>query len=213
MILSMWRKHAAVAAMLLVSSCAGKLDYAPPSLSPNQSNAVVVNKPLDTVWREMVPALGQRFFVINNIDRASGLINVSYSGDPNVYVDCGTVSSYVKNARGERTYTFPGAKAHQTYEVMEDALYFIDRQMSLEGRMNLIFQEISSAETRVTANTRYVLTRSQRITSTAQAAPMMFSHTINLNSGQQVSFPAVGKAVLTCVPTGRFESEVLGLVK
>jgi hypothetical protein len=121
----------------------------------------------------------------------------------------------VKNARGERTYDFAGAKAAQQYELMTDAgLFFVDRKMSLEGRMNLIFEDLGGDKTRVTANTRYVLTRSQRIQSAGGGLPNDRSDSISFNSGQGAAFPPVrdGQA-LTCMPTGRLESEVVSLVE
>ena len=85
-----------------IVGCAGKLDYVRPIVQPGaSSNSKVIDKPRDAVWNASVPALGRQFFVINNLDKSSGLINVSYSGDPEKYVDCGQVSSYVKNLQGE----------------------------------------------------------------------------------------------------------------
>jgi hypothetical protein len=139
-------------------ACAGKVDYIRPSAqtAPGQ-NTKLIQKPRDVVWATSVPALSKQFFVINNLDKSSGLINLSYSGDPEKYIDCGRITSFVKNAQGERTYDFAGAKAQQNYEIMNAGvgLFFLDRRMSLEGRVNLIFEEVDTNTTRVTANTRY----------------------------------------------------------
>jgi len=172
---------------------------------------VEIPKPREAVWAATIPALGKRFFVINNLDQSSGLINVSYSGDPEWYIDCGTISSYVKNARGERTYTFNGSKASQSYEVMPGGthLFRIDRTMSMEGRVNLIFEALGSSRTRVTANSRYVLKRDQLIADT-QGRSRSHSHSISLNTGQLASFPANNEGeALECIPTGRLEREIL----
>ena len=92
-----------------------RIDYAPPSRAIAQNaNVKVIKRSRDDVWSAAVPALGKQFFVINNIEKASGLMNVSYNGDPEKYIDCGRITSYVKNLRGERNYEFAGAKAHQT---------------------------------------------------------------------------------------------------
>ena len=106
-------------ALLFLAGCAGKLDYVRPSTAPGSANNTkIIDKPREAVWNSSVPELGKQFFVINNLDKSSGLINVSYNGDPEKYIDCGRVTSYVKNARGERTYDFPASKANQQYEVM-----------------------------------------------------------------------------------------------
>ena len=201
-------------AALALTACAGKVDYTPPTISPSEANSKTVDQPKEAVWKSLIPALGQKFFVINNLDKASGLINISYSGDPELYVDCGTITSYVKNARGERTYTFPAAQANQVYEVLTDRYYQIDRRMTLEGRMNLIVQEVSARQTKVTANTRYVLTRTQTILAAGAPAPVTLTHSINLNTGQTGSFPAnADGGATTCAPNGKFEAAVLELVQ
>lgn len=99
--------------------CAGKVNYMPPGGIPFSSNTAVVQKSKSDLWKQIVPMLGKQFFVINNLDKESGIINVSYSGNPESYVDCGILDSFVQNARGERHYNFPAAKAHQVYEVMD----------------------------------------------------------------------------------------------
>jgi hypothetical protein len=209
------RASVIVLVSLVTFGCGGRFDYSPPTSPPLPQNSRIVKRPFDAVWKDLVPALGRRFFVINNIDRASGLINLSYSGDPERYIDCGSMSSHIKNLRGERRYDFPAASAMQTYEVLSDqGLFVIERKMSLEGRMNLIVEEVSPTETRLTANTRYVATRSgtsRRIDQVALAAP---TDTIAFNSGGQANFPVRGtQAPVTCHATGRFEREVLDLIQ
>jgi hypothetical protein len=197
-----------------LSGCAGKLDYVRPTAPLRSNNSTVVDKPRDAVWNAMIPQLARRFFVINNLDKSSGLINISYSGDPELYVDCGRIISYVMNARGERTYDFAGATASQQYEIMNDAgLFVISRRMTLEGRMNLIFEEAGPGKTRITANTRYVLNREMQVQSASSQIPQSSRDSISFNSGQPASFPPArdGRA-LECQPTGRFEADVLAIV-
>ncbi|OPL14103.1 MAG: hypothetical protein AVO39_09635 [delta proteobacterium MLS_D] len=201
---------------ILTVGCAGRYDYRPPSSIVPQKNSVEINKSKDEVWKIIVPALGKNFFVINNLDKESGIINISYSGDPEKYVDCGHIESYVKNARGERTYRFPASSAHQTYEVMDmnqgGGLFFVDRKMHLEGRMNLIVEEIAPNRTLITANTKYVLTKSGTVRN-VQNAMSSFSDTISFNTNQGDRFPGGGSQPGTfCQANGNFEKEVLSLL-
>lgn len=196
----------------LLLGCAGRLDYVPPTVQSRPDNSIVVNKPRDVVWKQIVPALGKQFFVINNMDKDSGFINLSYSGDPERYVDCGRIVSYVKNARGERTYDFPGSKSEQQYEIMNsNGLFLVNRKMSLEGRINLTFEEISSDKTRVTANTKYVLSRASTVQNAGGGIPQSFNHTMSFNSGQSGTLPGQEGKHLECHPTGLLEREVLSL--
>lgn len=212
-------RYVLLAALLLsLASCVGKVDYIRPSIHVvASSNVKIVERPRDAVWSASIPELGKQFFVINNLDKASGLINLSYTGDPERYIDCGRITSYVQNARGERTYDFAGAKAQQTYEIMNPgvALFFIDRRVSLEGRVNLIFEEVGTNTTLVTANIRYVVTRTQVVRSTANNFfPQTVIDTISFNSGSGASFPANSQEPpAECVSTGALEREILSAIK
>lgn len=211
------RRFMIVLTAAALAGCAGKVDYIRPTLqvTPGQ-NAKLIHKPREVVWAASVPALSKQFYVINNLDKSSGLINLSYSGDPEKYIDCGRITSFVKNAHGERTYDFAGAKAQQSYEVMDPGvgLFFLDRRMSLEGRVNLIFEEVDANTTRVTANTRYVVNRTQTIRSAAGGFPQNLSDSISFNSGGSAPFPANLRGEFAeCAARGVLEQEVLSSVQ
>jgi hypothetical protein len=176
----------------------------------------VIDRPREAVWNASIPELGKQFFVINNLGKSSGLINISYNGDPEKYIDCGRITSFVKNAQGERTYDFSGAKGQQSYEVMNQGvgLFFIDRKMSLEGRVNLVFEEVSPNQTRVTANTRYMVQRHQTVRSAVNNIPQSRTDNISFNSGSGASFPAGsdGRAA-ECVANGTLEREILSVIR
>ncbi len=211
------RQFVALLTPLLLTACAGQVDYLRPSSRASAgSNVKTIERPREAVWTSSVPELGKQYFVINNLDKSSGFINVSYSGDPERYIDCGRITSYVKNARGERTYDFGGSKAQQTYEIMDpgSGLFFIDRRMTLEGRVNLIFEEVESNATRVTVNTRYVVTRTQIIRAAANNAAQNTNDTVSFNSGGGASFRENVKGQsLECVATGVLEQEILSFIK
>ena len=210
-------RHLLIASLAIVFvGCAGKVAYIrPTTLVPSSSNTTTLERGRDAVWSASVPELGKRFFVINNLDKASGLMNISYTGDPERYIDCGRISSYVKNARGERTHEFSGAKAQQSYEVMNPGgLFIIDRRMSLEGRVNLIFEEIGSTKTRVTANTRYVVVRTSIVRNMVNNIPQNYSDTNSFNTGSSASFPANSEGLAAeCLSTGLLEQEILSAIK
>lgn len=209
------KKTIGLVLVVTLAGCAGKVDYVRPTAPQGLTNQKIVEKPREAVWNASVPELGKQFFVINNLDKSSGLINVSYSGDPESYVDCGRVTSYVKNARGERTYDFPGSRAQQSYEVMNaNGLFIIERKMSLEGRVNLVFEENGSSQTKVTANTRYVINRNVTQRSAANNFPQSRSDSISFNSGGGAAFPANAEGQATeCVSTGKLEREILSVIK
>lgn len=197
-----------------VAGCV-KVDYIRPTAQPTPSaNVKLINKPRELVWNASVPELSKRFFVINNLDKSSGLINVSYTGDPEKYIDCGQITLYV----GERTYDFAGAKAQQSYQVIGPGLDLIsiERKMSLDGRANLIFEEIGPSQTRVTAHARYIVQRHMTSLNTTNNISHSRSDNVSFNSGGSSSFPAASSSdsrALECVATGELEREILSAIK
>jgi len=203
-----------VVLIFTLSGCAGKIDYARPTSTPVLKNSVVVEKSKDEVWKIIIPALAKHFYVINNMDKESGIINISYAGDPEKYVDCGRITSYVKNVRGERTYDFPAAKAYQQYEIMtQGTLLNVRRTMNLEGRMNIVVEVIGPKKTKVTANTRYILSRKAEI-GDVRGRQMTDTESISFNTGEEAGFSPKGKSGerITCHCTGEFEKDVLSVL-
>jgi hypothetical protein len=143
--------------------------------------------------------------VIDALDKDAGVIILSYTGDPEGYVDCGHLTSYVKNLHGERTYQFPAATASTEYEFMQwNGLRVITREMSLEGRINVAVTEIAAGQTQVSARVRYSVARNLTIRDT-RGNREVASHIIHFTSGQEGVFPGTG----ICRATGLLEAEVL----
>jgi len=201
--------------LFVAEGCGGRVNYIPPSGAIPQERSTYINASKDQVWKKIIPALSNSFFVINNLDKDSGLINVSYSGDPEKYVDCGYVESYVKNFRGERKYFFPASKAHQIYEVMDTkrgALYRVDRKMNLDGRINIVIEEVGPERCKLSVNVKYVLTRSSTIRSSNGPVDNL-SDAISFTSGQKAQFPVGGgRGGTQCQPTGKLEKEILEIL-
>ncbi|MFL9665309.1 hypothetical protein WIX39_000065 [Variovorax sp. AB1(2024)] len=209
----MIRVATAVISLAVIAGCAGKIDYVRPQAPTAVENTKIINKSRQAVWDAAVPQLGKEFFVINNLDKSSGLINISYSGDPEKYVDCGRIISYVKNARGERTYDFPAAKQQMEYEVMTSNLFFLSRQMNLDGRVNLIFEEVGPEQTRVSANTRYVLKLDHTVRD-VNGRSVNTSNSIAFNTNTAASFPRPeNMEAVNCRSTGLLEQDLLSNIR
>jgi len=211
---AMNRFAALMSLAVALAGCAGKVDYIRPATLAKAENSKMVNKPRHVVWDAAVPQLGKEFFVINNLDKSSGLINISYTGDPEKYIDCGRIVSYVKNARGERTYDFSAARQQMSYEMMTSNLFFLNRQMNLEGRVNLIFEEVGPDQTRVSANTRYVVKRDLTVRD-VQDRSQSRTDSVSFNTNTAASFPAGNNSgdATTCQPTGVLEREILSNIR
>src|SRR5438552_15950444 len=84
----------AVAILVAVASACATAGTQTYNLAPAQSqhvtNEVTVTGASDIVWDRLVAQLSRGFYVINNIDKASRLINVSfYSDSPDDYIEIG----------------------------------------------------------------------------------------------------------------------------
>lgn len=198
--------------IIIVSSCAHKFQYTQPKMNYNVIKSKTVNMSKDQVWKKIISKLSETFFVINNIDKESGLINISYSGDPQKYVDCGEIYSYIENLRGKRTYQFPASSAHQEYEIWEDQLMPVKRNMSLEGRINIVVQEIEPEKTQVSVNSKYIITKEFSVYrtdyNTYQGFWQKSSETFSFNTGGKGT-----QSSIECICNGELEKSILDLIE
>ena len=85
--------------------------------------------------------------------------------------------------------------------------------MALEGRVNVIFEKIGLNQTQVTANTKYVVTRTIVTRNAVDNIPYSNSHTISFNSGGRGMFPSNINLATECISTGELEREILSIIK
>ncbi len=198
--------------LALLTGCSGKFLYTEPTPA-KYDTSININKPIEQVWAKLIPALSKSFFVVNNIDKQSGFINVSYSGDPEKYIDCGNIHYEVTNAAGSRTYDFPGARASARYETMNVnapiPLWRHNRTMGLDGRINIVLEIAPESGTMITVNAKYVVAKSiNSVAASGQTNSM--NETISFNSNGGTRFP---QGQTYCVATGKMESDLLELIK
>ncbi len=196
---------------LLATGCvSSKFSYKPPEAIIPIENKVVVSGTKETVWVKLVQGIGTNFFVINNMDKQSGFINVSYVGDPEKYVYGGDLHFYISNARGERNYDFPAARSFTQYEKMMDgSLCSITRKLDLEGRMNVLVNEVDSAKVSVTVNTRYILSLNVTGSDVMGHYIAPRQETISFNTGQSAKLSG-GTMFYS---NGELEKTIINLVK
>ena len=147
-----------VVALLALGGCAtSSISYVPP-VEQKVVNSATVDKSFDEVWDRLVRQLSSDFFVINNIDKNSRLINVSFSSQrPSEYVDCGVSTRTFKNARGDQTYTYKTAESANFSTTNNQGIVFnVNRTTKLDGRIN-IYVAPEAGRTLVNVNTKYIV--------------------------------------------------------
>jgi hypothetical protein len=144
----------------------------------------------DPTWGALVDFASSRFFSIQQVEKASGLVSLSFSASPlEMYVDCGTI---VINGVQE------GAP--------EPYIRYAERNFGarLEGKVNVFARSPGGDATTVRVTARYMLTIP------GGGAEQVFA--FDTGSGHTVQVPNALAGTLpyrTCRPTGRIEMMVL----
>lgn len=188
-------------------------------------NEAMIARPFEDVWNGLVRQLAKGYFVVNNIEKESRLINVSFSTpNPEQYIDCGETT---------RTFTQGKSKLTDTYEVAADSSYkygngvdpsgtmaiigYVYRTTSLEGRIN-VYVAPKGEQTDVSVNVRYILSviAAGQETQENAAGKIMASKpilanttTISFNSNQ----PNKSANGISCFSKGVLERDILAMAQ
>lgn len=224
-----------VFAALLLGACATVTQSTYESVPGAQrkiANSVNTTSGFDAVWDAVVAKLSQSFFVINNIDKQSRIINVSFtSSSPADYVDCGSSRRQFDFQNEHRTYEYPVAASNQykfatTWNpggIPLPLVATLNRNTKLEGRANIyIAPGANGAGSIVSVNSIYVW--SVNVTGVAdgynafgtlvqanQPLPPQSPTTINFTT-QAAGSDGVGSDRITCASNGKFEESILAFV-
>ncbi|MDO8652026.1 MAG: membrane lipoprotein lipid attachment site-containing protein [Undibacterium sp.] len=217
--------------VLILSGCAtqgvSSFDYT--KKTPIEvKNELQLNQPYLQVWDKLIKELSKSFYIINNIDKESRIINLSFSSSkPSDFVECGSTSRTYK--QGEHiesiTYdvadnsTFRVATQKQEHPTMTN--YFsVRRVTNLEGRTNIYLAPLDSDKTKtlITVNTRYVLNINTFSQGYAQhISGNLFTRGNEINTPNSVSFNtnkpnSAPTDQITCFSKGKLEQDVLQLL-
>lgn len=195
------------------------------------NNEIVVPKSTSEAWDILVKELSKSFYVINNIDKESRIINISFSTDfPSDYIDCGhTTRTYTRGDKTE-TYSYDTAasatfKAATPEQPNLNFSYYglIRRQTSLEGRSNIYVapDDKDKNSTIVTVNTRYIWTLKFQLRICAENIYGQIvtcdrrpdeTDTIMFNTNQTGKSNFVSDTA-TCFSKGKLEREILDMAR
>lgn len=191
-----------------VSGCAtSSVDYRPPS-GTTIINSKKVSKDFDGAWNDLVRQLSSDFFVINNIDKSSRLINVSFStSHPSDYIDCGSTTRKFSNAHGEQVYNYVTANSSQFAVVNRQHVGFNGtRTTKLQGRVN-VYVAPTQGGTEISVNSKYVFTVDFNAVGFDGSPGGSQTGTYDFSTKSPHSSPQ-----LTCFAKGTLESKILDMV-
>lgn len=180
-------------ATLLTTACVPTGTYQPPSpiqVDPD-SYSTAIHKPFDDVWNSLISYSAKTFFSIDNFERDSGLLTLSFgSSEPSSFIDCGQIDiTYFDQQKGQQKFT----GSYVDFLV----IYY---RGQLTGRMNIRVRSLGTESTEVTVHARYVLS----------APPNTWAFNTGGSATQRVQNPIQGTGTdRTCRPTHRAEKEII----
>ena len=137
---------------ILLSSCSVEKEkltenigkYVPPNIDDiNFKNSVTTNKNFDDIWTSVIDFVNDSFFKIENLDKDSGLLTLSFgSKETENFIDCGNF---------EYTLFFTGEEFKGSYiDYAKSGLLAV-----LEAKMNISIEKIDNESTKLSINTNY----------------------------------------------------------
>lgn len=206
----------ALLALSLTACVSSTVRYDLPDQIPI-TTSVEVSEPFDTVWSRLVRSLSEDFFVINNVEKDSKIINVSFStSTPDRFISCGYFERTFTNARGKQTYNYPAASSakYTTTDNRNDLVTAI-RTTKLEGRTNIVVGSSDKTSTSVNVNTKYVFATNFNFINVYGAPAGSSNATLDFTSKQPGIAPSSlpGQPPVTCYANGALEAKILGYVK
>ena len=152
--------------VLVTAGCAkpgiSRYDFTPAEYY-EVKNELILDQSFENTWDILVEQLASSFYVINNIEKSSRLINVSFSSSsPEKYVDCGESVRYYERGKEYEEFRYKVAesvsyKMAGVTTISSPMTTYVERKTKLEGRANIYVAPVEG-KTKITVNVRYILT-------------------------------------------------------
>ncbi len=202
-----YRKLQTVLLILALAGCAASqpsrdlVGYVPPTNLPAQSRQTMVLDDVDNVWSQLAGHLGRAGFEIDHHDLEKKLIIARYSGNPEPFIDCGSIVIHENGALGQVAAAVEAVSLHQD---IDDQPAILNRILSLESRSIIRLAE-ESRGTMVSTDTTYVVTKIVDIETAAGGIAEGSRETVSFSAGERGEF-SKGTA---CQPNGVLDSAIV----
>lgn len=146
-----------------------KATYKPPVEDNAKSKfSRIVNKPFNQVWDALINYSAGTFFGIDNFEKASGLLTLSFGAS--------NAKEYVTGGYWKTDMRYGVNELHFEGDYVEYLTMYQNGELS--GKMNIVVRSIDENSTQVTVNARYVFS-----SHTTDANNRNYSNTWNFNTG------------------------------
>jgi hypothetical protein len=181
--------------VLLIVGCISATYMKPNHVDKKENYVTIVQKDYDQVWKQLIEYSATTFFSIDNYEKDSGLITLSFgSSKP---------SEFITGGQWETTGSVNFNGDYVDYLT-------IYRNGRLNGKMNIVISKISENETRVTVNARYIFSTP----SSQQVRSLVWSFDTGNCGKVRVANPAMGtEPFRTMCPTYKAEKAIINAVK
>lgn len=203
----------AITILALTGCAAVNSVHTPPAPVKIQTTKVVPSE-FEPVWSGLVKELSGSFFVVNNIDKNSRFLNISFStNQPSKYVNCGKIVITAEGPNSKRI-TWDPTRTTVIREIGRASEYNIPVPLDigtlpkLEGRINMYIAPGDAGGTEAKVAVRYIFSVNKR---PVQPIPRNVAWQ---NDPISESFTTNGASDdMQCIATGELERELLSFVK
>jgi len=206
---------------LIIIGCSS-VRYNSPTITPMGSERkIIIDKNKDKVWDTLLSGLADRFFSINNIEKDSGFINVSFfSNDSCDYVDCGGYktrsgntninlnNNIGKESASERIIPICDCDINKYGNFSSGIWQFKSCSTKIEGRINILVQEVSSEKTSLFIDIRFLVHHSSNLWNAWDGSNMYNRYDVTFESDTSGEDNGI-----VCTSTGNLEKEVMAIIK
>ncbi|MEZ5930806.1 MAG: hypothetical protein R3F54_02430 [Alphaproteobacteria bacterium] len=203
-------RHGKLLAVLVVLAIAGcsssaplkdMVGYVPPTSLPAQPKRTLVADSEDQVWTRLVDFLQSSAFEIDHIDPGKRLLVARYSGDPEPFIDCGSIVTHQGGALGQIAGS--ASSIALSYEIDNEPVV-LNRLLNLDSRI-IVRLARQPQGTVIKTDTTYVVTKTVDVTDLSGAVREGSRETVSFEAGNRGEF-SKGTA---CQPNGSLDLAVL----
>ncbi|MEM9439457.1 MAG: hypothetical protein AAGA73_03335 [Pseudomonadota bacterium] len=197
----------AVLTVLLIAGCSSPatlkdmVGYVPPTSLPAEPKRTLVAEEKSLVWSQLVSLLDSSAFEVDLIDESKSLIVARYSGDPEPFIDCGSIVTHQNGTLGQIAGSAPTVALN--YELEQEPVV-LNRTLNLDSRIIIRLADQPQG-TVIKTDTTYVVTKIVDVADESGNVRDGSRETISFEAGNRGEF-SKGTA---CQPNGSLDLAVL----